>query len=157
MRDLSFIYKTIARTLSMYDRFTPNRFILILNTGFAESGYTLPPKDGFWQLEYDTVVDLLTNVLPNMKDKSAYFDLTTFAKHYTQELHDETMLKLDEDSLAFQIRMVDMKYRTDPLSLPHYSELWQQGKYWKRIYNTIKGAGTIEHFIREVRNVEITF
>ena len=157
MKDLRFIYKVIAKTLITYQRFVPNRFTLILNTGLAESGYTLPAKDGFWQLEYATVVDLLTNVLPNLKDKSAYFDLTIVAKHYTQELHDEIMLKLDEDSLAFQVRMVDLKYCTDPLPLPHYSEIWQQGKYWKRTYNTIKGAGTIEHFIREVRNVEITF
>ena len=148
MRDLAFIYKTIAKTLSMYDRFTPNRFILILNTGFAESGYILPKKDGFWQLEYETTKDLLVNVLPSIKNKASYFDLPS-ADSYTEETHNELMLDLSSEALSIQIRLVDLKYRTDAEPIPPYNNLWQQGKYWKRIYNTEAGDGTLEHFIRE--------
>ena len=156
MRDLAFIYKTIAKTLSMYDRFTPNRYILILNTGYAETGYIFPSEDGFWQLEYATVKDLLVNVLPSIKNKASYFDLPS-ADSYTEETHNELMLDLSSEALSIQIRLVDLKYRTEPEPLPHYSEIWRQAKYWKKTYNTLEGAGTVEHFVREVLNCENNF
>lgn len=149
MKDLSFIYNIVAKALIMYGRFTPNRFMLILNSGFAETGYNLPKKDGFWQLEYATVVDLLKNVLPNIENKAPYFDLLMWADYYTKEKHEKFMLSLDKGSLSAQIRLVDLKYRTDPEPLPPYNNLWQQAKYWKRIYNTIEGAGTLEHYVSE--------
>ena len=34
-----------------------------------------------------------------------------------------------------------------PKKLPKASDLEGQAKYWKTFYNTIKGKGTIEHFM----------
>lgn len=152
------IYNYIGTTLIKYGRFEPNRFMQILNTGFAETGYkedNLVGRDGkaygFWQLEYETVKDLLVNTVPSLLEKDAYYgDLAIMAEYYDEEKHKEICGSLGICSLEFQIRMVDVKYRTDEEPIPPYNNLYLQAKYWKRIYNTIEGEGTIEHFIREV-------
>lgn len=148
------IQECIAETLIVYGRFTPKRFIQILNTGFAETGYKAPEKDGYWQLEYETVKDLLDNTIPSLYEKDKeYFDLMELAKVYCKEVHEVLINDTEDwDYLKLQIRLVDAKYRTDPEPLPPYNNIWQQAKYWKRVYNTVEGAGTVEHFVREVEH-----
>ena len=51
-------------------------------------------------------------------------------------------------NILAQIVFCRLHYWRVPKKLPE--TLTQQAKYWKKWYNTEKGAGTIEHFIKVV-------
>jgi len=40
-----------------------------------------------------------------------------------------------------------LHYRRVPAALPKVDNLSHQAKYWKAHYNTVKGKGTIKHFM----------
>ena len=54
-------------------------------------------------------------------------------------------------SIPLQVAFCRLKYRRDKYALPSCGDLEAQGKYWKRVYNTHKGKGTVEHFMEANR------
>ena len=50
-------------------------------------------------------------------------------------------------NIALQAVFCRLKYKRDKYALPKSSDLEAQAKYWKRVYNTHLGKGTITHFM----------
>lgn len=58
------------------------------------------------------------------------------------------ILNCDAENLEWDLRLsiivARLKYRDDPLPLPRRDDLTGLSTYWKRVYNTSVGAGTVE-------------
>ena len=51
-------------------------------------------------------------------------------------------------NMAVQAALCRIHYRRDRHSIPSWDDLEGQAKYWKRVYNTNLGRGTVKHFIK---------
>ena len=51
-------------------------------------------------------------------------------------------------NIPLQVAFCRLKYRRDKHALPGIENIEAQAKYWKRVYNSELGRGTIEHFIK---------
>ena len=118
---------------------------LVFRTGMAESGYrhlrqVSGPALGFFQCEPATIQDIWDN----------YVSYRTEIKVRLWELG----YKEKADDLAFignipvQVALCRLKYRRDKHPLPSKDDLQGQAEYWKRVYNTELGRGTVEHFMK---------
>ena len=138
--------KEIAEeVLYKIDSYSDDALTLVMRTGMAESGYrTLRqmgdgPAIGFFQVELDTAQDTLDNYVA-----------------YRQKLKDKLVgLGLGNDlefsllsNIALQVAFCRLKYRRDKDPIPRWDNLEAQAKYWKKVYNTELGAGTVEHFMK---------
>ena len=140
------IKEIVEGTLYKLDMYSDDALSLIMRTGWAESGYRSlkgatsgNPALGFWQVELATAQDTLDNYVE-------------YRPHIMKVL---TTLGLDEEDLEFsllsnialQAAFCRLKYRRDSKPIPSWDNMEAQAKYWKRIYNTELGKGTVEHFI----------
>ena len=50
-------------------------------------------------------------------------------------------------SIPLQVAFCRLKYRRDKHAIPPNSDIEAQAKYWKRVYNTELGKGTVKHFM----------
>ena len=50
-------------------------------------------------------------------------------------------------NIALQAAFCRLKYKRDKYALPKSNDLKAQAEYWKRVYNTHLGKGTIKHFM----------
>lgn len=138
--------KEIAEeVLYKLDAYSDDALTLVMRTGMAESGYrTLRqmgdgPAIGFFQVELDTAQDTLDNYVA-----------------YRQKLKDKLVgLGLGNDlefsllsNIALQVAFCRLKYRRDKDPIPSWDNLEAQAKYWKKVYNTELGAGTVKHFMQ---------
>ena len=139
------IKKIIKLALQHLDLDSEDARSLIYRTGKAESGYkTLQqygggPALGFFQMEPNTALDIWNNYVmyrPQYRDKlySLGFDETKI---------DFCLIS----NIAIQAALCRLHYRRVPSALPKASDLEGQAKYWKKYYNTVKGKGTVKHFI----------
>lgn len=51
-------------------------------------------------------------------------------------------------NISLQVAFCRLKYRRDKHSIPSFKDVENQAKYWKRVYNTELGKGTVEHFMK---------
>ena len=140
MKDVKPIIHKVLTDLNMHSEEACD---LVYRTGMAESGYRAlaqmgGPAISYWQVEPDTINDVIKNYL-----------------YYRQPLMDKLVkMGLDESdpnwsvmtNIAVAIAMCRLKYRRDSEPIP--KNLKQQAQYWKRVYNSELGKGTIEHFIK---------
>jgi len=140
MKDVKPIIHKVLTDLNMHSEEACD---LVYRTGMAESGYRAlaqmgGPAISYWQVEPDTINDVIENYL-----------------YYRQPLMDKLVkMGLDESdpnwsvmtNIAVAIAMCRLKYRRDSEPIP--KNLKQQAQYWKRVYNSELGKGTIEHFIK---------
>ena len=140
MKDVKPIIHKVLTDLNMHSEEACD---LVYRTGMAESGYRAlaqmgGPAISYFQLEPDTINDVIENYL-----------------YYRQPLMDKLVkMGLDESNpnwsvmtnIAVAIAMCRLKYRRDSEPIP--KNLKQQAQYWKRVYNSELGKGTIEHFIK---------
>ena len=139
------IKKIIKRTLEKSENlYTKEAADLIYETGKAESGYIAleqsggGPALGFFQCEPATLHDCIDNYIK-----------------YRPELQ-ETLLSLgflEDDpefslktNIAVQVFFCRIKYRRDKEPIPKTKQ--DRAKYWKRVYNTEGGKGTVEHYLK---------
>ena len=54
--------------------------------------------------------------------------------------------------IALQVAFCRLKYRRDKNPIPSWDDLEAQAGYWKRVYNSARGRGTVEHFIKANKN-----
>ena len=52
-----------------------------------------------------------------------------------------------KSNIALQVAFCRLKYRRDTFPLPEWWNKKDQAGYWKRVYNTELGKGTVEHFL----------
>jgi len=147
--------KEIAEyALYKLDSYSDDALALVVRTGMAESGYRAlkgmgmgNPAIGFWQIEPDTLLDMMRNYI-------------SYRPHYRAGLEELGMEFAGDDiftsvisSMAVQAGLCRLHYRRDKDPLPSWSDLEGQAKYWKRVYNTELGRGTIKHFIKANKDV----
>ena len=137
--------KEIAEeVLYKLDAYSDDALALVMRTGMAESGYRVlrqmdnGPAIGFWQVELETAQDTLDNFVYYRRD---YKDMLV-GLGLGNNLEFSLL-----SNIALQVAFCRLKYLRDPKPIPCWTDIEGQAKYWKRVYNTELGAGTIKHFL----------
>ena len=118
---------------------------LVFKTGMAETGYKAikqyggGPALGFWQVEPATINDTIENYV---KYRSKLEKLLISLGY--DETHSEMRVM---SNIALQVAFCRLKYKRDKYALPKANDLKAQAEYWKRVYNSHLGKGTIKHFM----------
>ena len=139
------VKKIIKYALKQLNMYSEDAADLVFKTGMAESGYRhlrqiSGPALGFFQCEPSTMDDVWEN----------YVSYRSPLKVKLWELgykEDDRMSFLC--NIAVQAAFCRLQYKRDRHPLPHKSDLLAQAEYWKRVYNTVLGKGTVEHFMKE--------
>ncbi len=124
---------------------------MIFRTGMAETGYKAieqyggGPAVGFFQVEPATINDTMENYVAYRSEIKENLAGLGYKKN------DSTIIVTG--NIFLQIAFCRLKYRRDRHSLPKCGDLEAQAKYWKRVYNSYKGKGTIEHFMEANKDV----
>ena len=149
--------KEIAEyALYKLDCYSDDALALIVRTGMAESGYRAlrgygesNPAIGFWQIEPATLFDMMRNYI-------------LYRPQYRKVLEELGMEFKGDDiemsvmsNMAVQSGLCRLHYRRDKDPIPSWDDVESQGKYWKRVYNTYKGRGTVKHFVKANKDVSI--
>lgn len=141
-KDIKYIIKW---TLDYLDMYSDDAAELIYRTGMAETGYRVlrqmggGPALGFFQCEPKTMLDIMKNYVHYRQDLKQKI----IALGYNEEHSSDILMS----NIALQVAFCRIKYRRDKYQIPSKDNLKEQGKYWKRVYNTKLGKGTVEHFI----------
>ena len=138
------IKKIIDWTLNEIGMYSPEASEMVYNTGLAESGYRQleqikGPAIGFFQVEPATMRDTWDNYIMYRQDLKNKL----WALGYDESNDVQRVM----GSIILQVVFCRLKYRRAPQALPECGDLEGQAKYWKRIYNSELGKGTIEHFM----------
>ena len=151
------IIAIVEHSLYRLDCYSDDALALVVRTGMAESGYRAlkgygegNPAIGFWQMEPATLYDIMRNYIH-------------YRPQYRVALEGMGM-EFDGDdiemsvisNMAVQSGLCRLHYRRDSKPIPPWDDLEAQGSYWKRVYNTVKGRGTVEHFVKANKDVVIT-
>ena len=128
---------------------------LLLGTAAQESGFHYlrqlgnGPALGLWQMEPRTHEDIWKSWLVAKGDLiSAVLSLSVW-EHVT----DENAGKELAGNLYYALAMARVHYLRDPEPLPQAGDLLGQAKYWKRVWNTEMGSGTIEQYADSYRRI----
>jgi len=145
------IKEIINWTLHELNMHSDDAVELVFLTGLVESGYKYISQIGsgiarsFWQVESATAKDCIDNYLV-YRDKT--FDKCASAmqrkKDTILEMSQEELQELLWHDMSAGIVFCRLKYRRDPNPIP--KDIDGLAEYWKRVYNTELGAGTLEHF-----------
>ena len=152
------IKEIVEYSLYKIDCYSDDALALVVRTGMAESGYRAlqgygesNPAIGFWQIEPATMYDMMRNYL-------------IYRSKYTQALKDLGMKFKGDDieisvmsNMAVQAALCRLHYRRDKDPLPSWDDMEAQGKYWKKVYNTYKGRGTVKHFMKANLEDDVVF
>ena len=136
----------VKYSLDKLNLYSEDAHDLIMATGQAESGYDYlkqikGPAIGFWQMGPATLFDIWENyVTYRVKYKDSLIQLSFNEGDAVNSLL---------TNLAVQAAFCRLHYRRVPAKLPKAGDLKGQAEYWKKYYNTEKGKGTIEHFIKK--------
>ena len=147
------IKEIVEYALYKVDSFSDDALALVVRTGMAESGYRAlkgygegNPAIGFWQIEPATMNDMIKNYIH-------------YRSHYKKNLislgmnfENDTIMSV-MSNLAVQAALCRLHYRRDKYPLPSWDDLEGQASYWKRVYNTVEGRGTVEHFMKANNDV----
>ena len=133
------IAEKVCKELDMYSEDTVD---LIIATGKAESGFRAleqnkGPAVGFFQIEPDTIDDVLENYAsyrPVIMNTLLELGLRQGEEHFSVM-----------SNIALQVAFCRLCYRRVPDPIPN--NLNDMAKYWKKHYNTEKGKGTVKHFL----------
>ena len=146
--------KEIAEyALYKIDSYSDDALALVVRTGMAESGYRAlkgygegNPAIGFWQIEPATMNDMITNYI---KYRSHYKkNLISLGMNFGKDKIISVM-----SNMAIQAALCRLHYRRDKDPIPSWDDLEAQGKYWKKVYNTFEGRGTVDHFVEANKDV----
>lgn len=145
LRDLRL--EVIRPSLTHLRLWSPAAEALVLATALAESGASAlrqrggGPALGLWQVEPRTHRDLWDNYLAHRPPlKNALLAL----RHPSRSREALTA------NLFYGAAVCRLIYRRAPAPLPEAGDLEAMARYWKTIYNTWRGRGTVEHFVAAV-------
>ena len=116
---------------------------LIFETGMTESGYRNLEQIGggpgisFWQIEIGTVQDIWENYISYRKPYIESF--------YRMGLVEKDLTFNVLTNIALAAAFCRIYYRRKPGAIPR--TMPGRAAYWKEYYNTIRGAGTVDHYI----------
>jgi len=152
------IKEIVEYSLYKLNCYSDDALALVVRTGMAESGYRElkgygkhNPAIGFWQIEPATLYDMMKNFL-------------SYRKKYKDALKELGMEFKGDDieisvmsNMAVQAALCRLHYRRDKQAIPSWDDIEAQGLYWKRVYNTHKGRGTVRHFMKANLEDDIIF
>ena len=147
------IEKIAYMTLNKMDMYSKDALVMIMRTGMAETGFRHlkqmgdGPALGFFQVEPNTIKDTMDNYV---KYRSKIQDCLLKLGYADDDVSYRVM-----SNIALQVAFCRLKYRRDKHAMPKASDVEGQAKYWKRVYNSHLGKGTIEHFLSANKNDEI--
>ncbi len=144
--------KLVRETLMMLgDRYYSDLAVeLLIRTAITESKlrtiYQLGggPARGFFQIEPKTATSLYIHYLKHRPGLLEHVNMIV-----GEGWHKNIEYKLTTD-IALGVILARLKYYKDPDPIP--ATLEGQAMYWKRIYNTPGGEGTIEKFVNDNLN-----
>jgi len=145
------IREIIEWGLKEMDLYSEDAVDLVYKTGNAETGYRHlkqmggGPAIGFWQVEPATLIDIIDNYVKYRPELEKRLKSLGFSQ---SDMETRVM-----SNIALQAVFCRLKYKRDKYALPKSSDLEAQARYWKRVYNTHLGKGTITHFM-EANNEE---
>ena len=140
------IRKIIDWSLDNLNMNSKDASALVYRTGMAESGYRhlsqmgSGPAVGFFQVEPATIDDTWNNYVVYRKPVKEALE----GMGYDPE--DSRMRVMS--SIPLQAAFCRLKYRRDRLPIPSADDVHAQASYWKRVYNTELGKGSVKHFIK---------
>ena len=135
------IEKTLKKVNGLYSKEAVD---LIYETGNTESRYIAleqmggGPALGYFQCEPATMHDCIDNYIKYRPDLDKALDSLGF-------LRDDPEFSL-KTNIAVQVFFCRIKYRRDKDPIP--ASLSERASYWKKVYNTEGGKGTVEHYIK---------
>lgn len=142
-----------SEVLFALDMYSGDALNLIMRTGAAESGFLRleqmgkGPALGFFQMEPNTAADTWFNYLVYREDlRKSLLAITGIKSGPYSDLQIKS-------NIALQVALCRFKYRRDTQPIP--SAIMPQAHYWKSVYNTIKGKGTVDHFVAAVKGIEV--
>jgi len=139
------IKSIIDWTLKKMDMYSQDAAAMIYRTGMAETSYKHlsqmgdGPAIGYFQLEPETMKDIMKNYVAYRKPILESLKSLGYAE-------DDSEYRV-KSNIALQVAFCRLKYKRDPFPLPLWWNTKDQADYWKRVYNTELGKGTIEHFL----------
>ena len=150
MQMLSVVKDTLEKMGAKYAG--QNAMLLVYRTGLVESKYQYIMQKGgnniargFWQCEPWVAVSLCNDYLKyreSLMKKVA--DICYLDWKYFTNPKEEDWRQILTTNLTAGIVACRLHYWRVPKPMP--KTLDEQAEYWKRWYNTAKGAGTEEHF-----------
>lgn len=146
----------VRPTLEAMSMWSPAAENLVLGTAAQESrcGYYLKqlngPACGVYQMEPATAIDLVKRYLKRRSDIDEQLQsaMQLFGDYEIDwDTVPESLIaeKLISD-LRFATAMCRLRYYVVPERLPDQHDVFGLADYWKRYYNTEKGAGTRSEF-----------
>ena len=145
----------IKYTLIKMDMHSDEACDLVYETGMAESGYRAleqkgGPALGFFQCEPETADDILKNyVIFRSAISQKLIELGMPAKimaDIKSPDHIDVLKYSLITNIALQVAFCRLKYRRDKDPIPTTKKA--RAAYWKKIYNTKLGKGTVEHYMK---------
>ena len=142
---IKYIEEVVEEVLYRLEAYSEDAMALVMRTGMAESGFkTLKqygggPALGFWQVEPATAKDVVDNYLKYRDKKMNTLKFMGF-------IDDNIEFSL-QSNIAVQAAFCRLCYMRDKHAIPPKEDIEAQAKYWKRVYNTHLGKGTIKHFL----------
>lgn len=149
--------KEIAEeVLYRLNAYSDDALVLVMRTGAAESGYRAlrgkgdkNPAVGFWQVEPATAIDVWDNFVLYRP----FYRQVLYSLGYDDSNPEFSILS----NIALQVAFCRLQYLRDPEQIPDWTDINKQAQYWKRIYNTELGRGTVKHFIQEAGSLDVRF
>ena len=140
----------------------PEAVALLMETAAAESGFNTRiqlgggPARGLWQVEPRTAQDIFHTYL--LYSQSMFNSLAKLSFGFVMFIpyrspmwvpQLEEMSNLLEHNDVFCCCMARIVYLRDPDPIPY--SIVERAAYWKRVYNTPLGKGTVEHYLATAR------
>ena len=139
------IKKIIDWSLQHIGMYSEDAASLVFRTGMVETGYKHlkqmggGPAIGFFQLEPNTLFDIIDNYVtyrPSLRT-----DL--YALGYEDSDAEIRVM----GNISLQAAFCRLVYRRNKNHIPKADNILEQAKYWKSVYNTELGKGTVKHFM----------
>lgn len=143
----------IEPVLHFLDLYSPAAVELLMGTAAQESHFGTylkqidGPALGIYQIEPATHRDLWDNFLTHRRDLSAKLGNLTSAGWPLDSK--ERLI----GNLYYATAVARLIYYRDPQPLPAHDDLPGLAAYWKRVYNTAKGKGTVKEFLKNYRRL----
>lgn len=132
-----FVKRILRPTIEYVGLYSPSACVLVLGTAMQESKleYVLQikgPAVGLYQMEKPTYDDIYANFLNNEPELKVKVDDLAIQKPDFEEM---------AGNLYFATAMCRVHYRRFKEPLPEANNALGMSNYWKKYYNTFKGAG----------------
>ena len=150
----TFLTDTLRPVLEDMGMWSPSAEKLLLMTACHESGgFRTRVQDGggparsFFQIEPESAIDLYDNHLVFRSEKMRALD-----KFYPKDVCGRDRIKVEGEALIndrYACAVARMIYSRDAAPLPEFEDNENMARYWKRVWNTEAGKGTVDKFLAD--------